>query len=1167
MWIRDVDVHRALIDAHRSGDLVIFVGAGASRDSPADLPDFRALARDIAADAQAEVGHRELEQPDVLLGRLLDRQVDVHHRVRDRLGVSSSTPNRLHRAIVDLATSGPTVRIVTTNYDRHLSTTLHSRGIDVAEFAGPALPMGDDFAGLVYLHGRLQQEPRQLVVTDRDFGRAYLRDAWAARFLERMFAAYTTLFVGYSHGDVVMRYLARSLGGDAPRYILTPEPDAQDWSQLGIEPVGYTVTDGSHSALVDAIEGWASFTRMGLLDHRQYAARLLSVPPSQVPEEASYLEALIAGDQRVRLFAEFARGEEWLAWAAKRPEFQRLFDPSAGPTDSMQTLAHWFAEQYVVVEDFSHGALRVVRDAGGRLSSTLWSAIGHQVHSVGEPRPKWLSAWLVLLIQNAPEMPHDWLDYAMVACRWPEDRTIALLLFDHLTEPQSTFRPAFGVDDGPGFEVVLRGHPYWVQEAWQKLFAPNLPAVAAEMLPIVERHLRRAYQLLACGGSAGFGWDPVSFQRSAVETHQQDEIPGPVDALIEAARDSIEALLDNGNSLGPAYLESWSASDVPMLRRLAVHGWSHRSDVDATAKIAWLRKRKWLFDHQIHHEVFRLIETALSDAKGEVAEGLVGDAAAGRDDAPDDEHRGYERFNALSWIVHHAPALRSAQKALEEVQAEYPHFEERAHPDLLSWMETGFVQRQPPMTAEQLHQRITTDPSAAVAELRQYEAIEGPFEGPTWGDALSLLAETVQTNPTVGFIVLDANDEAHPDISGSVIRGWARTSVDNDTAEAILDRLRQVNLKTVADDLTHLLSEGGRGETNATEWHRFSAARQVASDLWSVFGDVEADVGVDDWHTRAINHPAGRLAQFWIHAVAADWRDAGDDWSGLPAETTEQLDRLLAGDDARTAMAEVLFASQLRFFFGADQGWCQRVLLPILDWQNPTRARRAWDGFLQWGRSHDKLLTAGLLNHYLSTVEHIDQLGEGSRRQLHKHLAGIALSSELESLAWIRKFTATVGPDDRVEWMNQIAWMLEHLPVEAIEHQWRRWMRDYWQGRLDSIPLRITVQEASAMAGWAVHLGDSIEAGVALAMAHPAQVGEHGDLLRHLDHERLDRAPTAFARLLQHLLGNTQPPVWIGYPLKKIVARLLTHLERRDVDPIIEEALRLGCNDAPHWSS
>src|SRR5258708_27257649 len=94
MRIRSVDVPRALIEAPRNGSLVIFVGAGASRDPPSGLPDFRRLAADIAADASVEVTDDQLEQPDILLGDLEDRHdVNVHRRVADPLGAGSSPPH------------------------------------------------------------------------------------------------------------------------------------------------------------------------------------------------------------------------------------------------------------------------------------------------------------------------------------------------------------------------------------------------------------------------------------------------------------------------------------------------------------------------------------------------------------------------------------------------------------------------------------------------------------------------------------------------------------------------------------------------------------------------------------------------------------------------------------------------------------------------------------------------------------------------------------------------------------------------------------------------------------------------------------------------------------------------------------------------------------------
>ncbi|MGH3820684.1 MAG: SIR2 family protein [Pseudonocardiaceae bacterium] len=729
--------------------------------------------------------------------------------------------------------AGGPVRIVTTNYDQHLSAVLRGKGIQFEEYVSPALPMGSDFMGVVYLHGNLRQEPRHLVLTDGDFGRAYLRDAWAARFLERMFATYTVLFVGYSHGDVVMRYLARALGPGATRYVLTSSPDASDWRALGLFPIGYPVVGDSHAALVDAVEGWASLASMGLLDHRQRIMQLVSAPPSQVPEEASYLEAVLANPDRVRLFTELARGEEWLSWAATQPEFRHLVDPSARPTGCTITLAYWFAEQFVMDEALTSFALGVIRDAGGRLGPTLWSAIGHHMHARRSPRPGWLGPWLIMLIQNAPEEGSDWLEYALVASRWSEDRPAALLLFDYLTEPQVQTAPAFGLPGRPRFDVRLRGSRYWLDEAWQKLFATNLAEAAPDVLAIADRHLRRAFHLLAATGSAGPGWDPVSFGRSAVEPHPQDRDRDAADVLIDATRDCLETLLNAGNALGVSYATAWSDSEVPILRRLALHGWIQRTDLDSTAKIAWLRERGWLFDHQLRHKVFRLIEVALPSAAAEVADALVADALAGPDGAADEEHRAYQQFNTLAWIIRHAPNLQSALDAFEQVQSQHPDFAEREHPDLLARVECGFVRPRAPMTAEVFHESIDSNTADAITELCRYENVSFPSEGPTWDGALSVLVESVRNHPLDGFAVLDAAGGDHPDIVNSVISGWSTATVDAETAEAILQRLTRVDLGAASENLSRLLSEGGQNETNPTKWFLFSAGRRLAADLWS----------------------------------------------------------------------------------------------------------------------------------------------------------------------------------------------------------------------------------------------------------------------------------------------------------------------------------------------
>ena len=50
MWFGDVEMPRELVNAQEAGQLVIFVGAGASIGHPSDLPSFGRLTEIISPD-------------------------------------------------------------------------------------------------------------------------------------------------------------------------------------------------------------------------------------------------------------------------------------------------------------------------------------------------------------------------------------------------------------------------------------------------------------------------------------------------------------------------------------------------------------------------------------------------------------------------------------------------------------------------------------------------------------------------------------------------------------------------------------------------------------------------------------------------------------------------------------------------------------------------------------------------------------------------------------------------------------------------------------------------------------------------------------------------------------------------------------------------------------
>jgi hypothetical protein len=130
-----------------------------------------------------------------------------------------------------------------------------------------------------------------------------------------MFARFTVLFVGYSHKDVVMNYLARGLPPDTQgqRYALMDESDdTVRWNILGVSPITFPLTNepNKYSALGESLGRWVKVARMGVLDHEHKIRDMTRLPPPLEPEDADYIENALREPVTARFFARHARGLE-----------------------------------------------------------------------------------------------------------------------------------------------------------------------------------------------------------------------------------------------------------------------------------------------------------------------------------------------------------------------------------------------------------------------------------------------------------------------------------------------------------------------------------------------------------------------------------------------------------------------------------------------------------------------------------------------------------------------------------------------------------------------------------------------------------------------------------------------------------------------------------------
>jgi hypothetical protein len=312
-------IPEALLRAHEDGHVVFFCGAGISY--AAGLPSFRGLVDKIyerlsQTKQDIEKAAFTEERFDTTLNLLARRLLGGRQAVLNELEQVLQPKLRrkgatdTHAALLELARNREgQLHLVTTNFDRLFEHAAKRTKQTFRTDVAPMLPIPKRYGwnGLVHLHGRLdgkENSPalQQLVVTSADFGRAYLTERWAARFVSELFRHYVVCFVGYSINDPVLRYMMDALAADKEPGNVNPqayalgecEPGEEDrqtkeWRAKGVTPILYQVSNKDHSALHNTLKQWADDYRDGIQGKEAIVSSLGSARPSASTAEEDFL--------------------------------------------------------------------------------------------------------------------------------------------------------------------------------------------------------------------------------------------------------------------------------------------------------------------------------------------------------------------------------------------------------------------------------------------------------------------------------------------------------------------------------------------------------------------------------------------------------------------------------------------------------------------------------------------------------------------------------------------------------------------------------------------------------------------------------------------------------------------------------------------------------------
>jgi hypothetical protein len=212
---------------------------------------------------------------------MLERRIDVDlslessvRRAAREVLEQTVEPNAVHRALVRLGQRYGRTLLVTTNFDRLLS-----RAATSIRFPATALALGQmpkpsrskEFHGILHMHGMLplgKEAGSSVILTDQDFGDAYLRRHSATSFLYDAARIFNLVLVGYSASDSPVRYLLNAIASDERHFkdikkryaFIGCEPDDKrllvEWASRGITPIPYDPAN-DHKLLEDLLVAWA----------------------------------------------------------------------------------------------------------------------------------------------------------------------------------------------------------------------------------------------------------------------------------------------------------------------------------------------------------------------------------------------------------------------------------------------------------------------------------------------------------------------------------------------------------------------------------------------------------------------------------------------------------------------------------------------------------------------------------------------------------------------------------------------------------------------------------------------------------------------------------------------------------------------------------------------
>lgn len=1031
MIIKNIEYPELLVEAIKNDKLVIFCGAGISMSEPTKLPSFNDLSEKIAE--LTNQAKRNVESDEQYLGRVENLGHEVHTLVCNILTGSELQPNTNHETLIDFFKKD--IRIVTTNYDIMLESVLEKKGRSSKRYSYPALPYGDQFSGIVHLHGDVNC-PSNIVLTDSDFGKSYMYYGNVTSFLRSLFESeYTVLFIGYSYNDIVLKYFTRSLPdlSGKKRYIFTSSDQSSNYQLLGLTPIIHE--KNNYKQIYDSL---LRISNLVTRDNNSWSLRIKDISeeaPNKINDEFDFeIKEILNNIHYSSLFLSKIKGKDWAEFLFNHGYFDDIFSNNYVDDFGIQRI-EWLAREIIINE--TDLFLRFCYDKDFILTKKLQVEI-LKIICNNNTKIEVIEKLINLIDFN--NLDFIWVNRLLDVCytNRPKLDFVANVIYSKSLSFILNKKSIMSVDK---IDMDFKFGNYENEYLWEKykLFDKKYYINVLNNISNQLYKMKR-YKIM--------GFNVEEFEFASFYPRPEEDLSNLEQFLIIFK----ELLLGMDNKNKEYWYKTYISSDIPILLRSSLLILRHMSNITGKEKLNLLKSNNIkILDISLREELFWLYADIFpkfeDDDKKIFLNEIMNEEKLSNNFT--EESYFYQKYNLLIWLQRFDKSNQDIINKINSIKERYDYFKPRENPEKsIGPLTVRWGDAQLPYTETE----IVNNLEKIIDELLYYEG-DG-FERAERITLIRKLEKICSENENFREKLIELlikENEIDTDLWRGIIMSLYKSNLSE---QKLIYTFNMVFFNPIFDiynlEISRVIFSIVNTRKNISD-KLVNFFYKKINLLWKYSSNTEEKSL--DYMTRALNSSKGNLALSLIKLIEISVKNSGEKY--LDDRFKDFLEQMLNEEGYNDSLVVIL--GNVSFFYSIDSGWCEKFILDKYKSNDDEILKMAWSGFVYQSFLYTEFALV-FEPIYHEAIKNINIFDENIRKKIFKGYISLIFNfSENPMKDYIPNiFRESMTEEILYLFYSELSLYIDNLDKFGKEEIFCKWIKDFLDRRSQGYPISVS---------------------------------------------------------------------------------------------------------------